>query len=89
MLRYAAVVLIVMASVPVIWFLVDKPVEFPVVVQSGIEAGGKKAFLKLDNGNEIFLDKQLLLKEEDGIVIRNTQIGEVSYQDEGSIPLVL
>lgn len=87
LLRYAAVVLIVMASVPVIWFLVDKPVEFPVVVQSGIEAGGKKAFLKLDNGNEIFLDKQLLLKEEDGIVIRNTQIGEVSYQDEGSIPL--
>lgn len=49
--------------------------------------GWKKAFLTLDNGNEIFLDKQLLLKEEDGTVIRNTQIGEVSYQDEGGVPL--
>ena len=42
LLRYAAVVLIIMASIPVIWFLVDKPVGFPVVVQSGMEAGGKK-----------------------------------------------
>lgn len=82
-LRYAASVAVLLTTGIAIWlFNTNQPHPTYIAAFPQLNPGSAKASLVLNDGREISLNNQLTLTEKDGTIIRNSETGELAYQND-------
>lgn len=64
-----------------VWFIYEQDRKSQSVFSSEIKPGKEKAYLVLNDGREIVLDKSLLFFEADSSVVLSNKKGELSYRN--------